>query len=355
MEMKQRIRPEENTPNPQKNNVYVDLKSLPSFSDLNKQVQSVVRSSSSFERYGYDWIGIIGALVCVPAGLYLLSLPNILCIALGLFLLGCYHNCIAQKAGHLSSHGAYTPWESFNKIMFKVCVEFVGSFPAYLGYDIHIKYHHPHTNIIGLGDSSSWKAPYLSCIPYMFFAPLLLPVITPFFGIAKLIEAKQWKQLVQFMFIMPCGLAFHTYLIMNFCGYTFTKAIILLFVYRSALSIPYIHINIFQHIGLPMYSKENRPARIYQMSTGSLNLSRNFLLDLTFGHSLVNCHVEHHLFPRLSDNMCLKIKPLVYKYLTDNGLPYNEKSYWDRFQLFMKNYDTLMVKAPPVTHFIGIQ
>lgn len=43
------------------------------------------------------------------------------------------------------------------------------------------------------------------------------------------------------------------------------------------------------------------------MSLGVLNLPRLPVLDWAFGHSIVSCHVEHHLFPRLSDNMCLKV------------------------------------------------
>ncbi|CDR18282.1 unnamed protein product [Oncorhynchus mykiss] len=77
---------------------------------------------------------------------------------------------------------------------------------------------------------------------------------------------------------------------------------------RAMFSLPYIHVNIFQHIGLPMFSPTRRPKRIYQMTHGVLNLPRNPLLDWIFGHSLINCHVEHHLFPFLSDNMCLKVQ-----------------------------------------------
>lgn len=62
-----------------------------------------------------------------------------------------------------------------------------------------------------------------------------------------------------------------------------------------------------QHIGLNMFSPMRRPKRIYQMTHGVLNLPRNLLLDWLFGHSLINCHVEHHLFPFLSDHMCLKV------------------------------------------------
>lgn len=68
----------------------------------------------------------------------------------------------------------------------------------------------------------------------------------------------------------------------------------------------------WQHIGLDMFSPTRRPKRIYQMTHGVLNLPRNFLLDWMFGHSLINCHVEHHLFPFLSDHMCLKVARSIF-------------------------------------------
>lgn len=57
-----------------------------------------------------------------------------------------------------------------------------------------------------------------------------------------------------------------------------------------------------------MFSADKKPKRIHLMSLGVLNLPRNALLDWSFGHSIINCHVEHHLFPNLSDNMCLKVR-----------------------------------------------
>lgn len=65
---------------------------------------------------------------------------------------------------------------------------------------------------------------------------------------------------------------------------------------------------LLQHIGLPMFTADRKPKRIHLMSLGVLNLPRNALLDWSFGHSLISCHVEHHLFPNLSDNMCLKVR-----------------------------------------------
>ncbi|GAA6079246.1 fatty acid desaturase 6 isoform X1 [Tachysurus ichikawai] len=104
-----------------------------------------------------------------------------------------------------------------------------------------------------------------------------------------------------------------------------------------------------------MFSPSRRPKRIYQMSHGVLNLSRNPLLDWTFGHSLINCHVEHHLFPSLSDNMCLKVKPIVSQFLKAKALPYQEEDYLSRLRLFFHRYQELMVFAPPITELVGVQ
>lgn len=56
-----------------------------------------------------------------------------------------------------------------------------------------------------------------------------------------------------------------------------------------------------------MFSPEKKPKRIHMMTLGVLNLPRQPVLDWAFGHSLISCHVEHHLFPWLSDHMCLKV------------------------------------------------
>lgn len=230
----------------------------------------------------------------------------------------------------------------------------IGSFSANHGYSIHVIGHHTHTNIIGLGDSSMWKAPFLPRYVYMFLAPLLVPALTPFFALLQFGELG-FKKALASLLVITAGLAINFSLLMHVSGFTLCGAVLLTFSSRAILAIPYIHVNIFQHIGLTMFSQENKPKRIYQMSTGVLNLPRNLVLDWCFGHSIISCHVEHHLFPKLSDNMCLKVKPVVRQFLLQHGLPYNEKTYWDRLKLFIVKYEDLMVHAPPITHFIGIQ
>ena len=104
-----------------------------------------------------------------------------------------------------------------------------------------------------------------------------------------------------------------------------------------------------------MYTLKDRPSKLYQMSTGVLNLNRNLYLDWIMGHTLVYCHIEHHLFPAYSDNMVLKIRPLVKQFMLEHGLPYTEKPYMERLSYFVDKYEDLMVKAPPFTHYVGLQ
>ena len=70
---------------------------------------------------------------------------------------------------------------------------------------------------------------------------------------------------------------------------------------------------------------------------------------------LHSAHVEHHLFPRLSDEQCLRVKPVVRRFLKERGMAYNEADYTERLLVFLTKYRHLMVLAPPISHFVGIQ
>ncbi len=273
---------------------------------------------------------------------------------LGIFVLGYCHSILSLKAGHCAVHGTASQSKLINRFMCFFVSDFIGTFSTDVGYNIHIKCHHPHTNIIGLGDSSTWRAPFVPTLLYMLVTPLLLPILTPLVSIKELLPEGPFK-MVRYLLIAGAGLTCHLYLLTYVSNLTPGSAFLVVFVSRNILSIPYIHVNIFQHIGLPMYSQKQRPVRLYQMYSGVLNLPRNAFLDYCFGHGIISCHVEHHLFPQLSDNMCLKIKPIVSSFCKEHGLPYHEDSYIGRTRHFIKNYEELMVNAPPITSFVGLQ
>ena len=340
---------------PDEIDVYVELKKLPTFSELNKQVQAVVSGASWWKLYGRDWFDMLAGVPAFFIGLLLLRDGGLLGTSLGIFVMSTVHAIWSLRGGHLAVHSSLGPSELLNRFIAEFFVAFTGGFSCDLGYDIHIKSHHPHTNIIGLGDSSTWKQPFLGAHVYMYLAPILVPVMMPLVAIQDLIQMRNYRALAKFSILSSAGVVFYTWLIMALTGYSLFPALAINYVVRAFYAIPYIHVNIFQHIGLPMYSQQNKPVRLYQMATGVLNLASNPLLNLAFGHSLISCHVEHHLFSRLSDHMCLEVKPLVRDYFRRHGLPYQEADYMERLSTFTRRYNEYMVKAPPITKFVGIQ
>ncbi|KAJ4940097.1 hypothetical protein JOQ06_026407 [Pogonophryne albipinna] len=323
--------------------------------ELTKLVQKVVKESSWWERRGIDCSILAAAFLCLAPAFLLLGSSQVLYFSAGMLLMGMAHAVITFKGTHLASHGSLSESQAWAKVWAVFFIEICGSFSAQAGVQGHIKMHHAHTNVIGLGDSSVWKAPFLPRTVYLFIAPLALPIITPLVALAHL-RGNSVAVMVRTVLMVTLGLYSQYWLLIHVSGFLSPlSALLCMLVCRAMFSVTYIHVNIFQHIGLHMFSATSRPKRIYQMTHGVLNLPRNSLLDWMFGHSLINCHVEHHLFPFLSDNMCLKVKPVVSKYLTEKKLPYQEDSYFSRLRLFFNKYQELMVFAPPITELVGVQ
>ncbi|XP_019373456.1 PREDICTED: fatty acid desaturase 6 isoform X2 [Gavialis gangeticus] len=323
--------------------------------ELSELVHKVVKSSTWWERYGVDNCIIALSLLILPAGFLCLRSDNTLPFLLGIFILGIAHHTVAVKATHLASHNALMESKTWGKVWAIFFIEVCSAFTVEQGIYNHVKIHHAYTNVIGLGDSSSWKLPFLNRYVYMFIAPIAIPILTPLVALDLLRNVKLATAL-RTVCCMFLGLYSHYWLLLNVSGFqSVWSPLLCMLMTRSLLAHPFLHVNIFQHIGLPMFAVDKKPRRIHLMSLGVLNLPRNILLDWSFGHSLISCHVEHHLFPHLSDNMCLKVKPIVSQYLKKKKLSYNEDTYMSRFRLFLHNYEELMVYAPPITELVGIQ
>ncbi|XP_057274650.1 fatty acid desaturase 6 isoform X1 [Pezoporus wallicus] len=328
--------------------------------ELSELVQKVVKSSSWWERHGVD-ISILGcSFLLLPAagfstGFLCLRSAQAIPFLAGVLTLGVVHHTLTVKGSHLASHNALTESKSWGKVWAIFFIELCSAFTVEQATYNHVKIHHGYTNVIGLGDSSTWKLPFLNRYVYMFIAPLAVPILTPLVAL-DLLRNVEWKAALRTLCCMFLGLYCHYWLLLHVSGFQSPwSALLCMLLTRSLLAHPYIHVNIFQHIGLPMFAADRKPKRIQLMSLGVLNLPRNALLDWSFGHSLISCHVEHHLFPSLSDNMCLKIKPIVSQYLKQKKLPYNEDTYTSRLRLFLQRYEELMVHAPPLTELVGIQ
>ena len=263
----------------------VKLAQLPNYAELKRQVDAELAGMTWWESYGIDslvhFLGVVGAV----SSFFLMRSDSALVCFLAVFLLGCCHNILAVKGGHLAAHKAAVQSAPLNRLLGFFFSDVCGTFPSDAGITIHIKEHHPYTNIIGIGDSSTWKMPLIPAYLYMFVTPLLIPAITPFVSVSTLWG--QWFKLCRFSVLAAFGLWANLWLLLHVSGCSLWRSLAVMLVSRAVLSVPYIHVNIFQHIGLPMFALKDRPKTIYQMSTGVLNLSRNPVLDYCFGHSIM--------------------------------------------------------------------
>lgn len=75
---------------------------------------------------------------------------------------------------HKPKPGSAQPWQLLS-LLSQLCSAFTVEQATYN----HVKIHHGYTNVIGLGDSSTWKLPFLNRYVYMFIAPLAVPILTP--------------------------------------------------------------------------------------------------------------------------------------------------------------------------------
>ncbi|NWQ84527.1 FADS6 desaturase, partial [Columbina picui] len=262
--------------------------------ELSGLVQKVVRSSSWWERHGVDISILAGSFLLLPAGFLCLRSAQAIPFLAGVLTLGVVHHTLTVKGSHLASHNALTESKSWGKVWAVFFIEV--SRAVGFGSQLPQKLHQVGWDPMGWAVEAAVVGKHLSQVLS------LLPRV-------DLLRNVEWKAALRTLCLMFLGLYCHYWLLLHVSGFQSPwSALLCMLLTRSLLAHPYIHVNIFQHIGLPMFAADRKPKRIHLMSLGVLNLPRNALLDWSFGHSLISCHVEHHLFPSLSDNMCLKVR-----------------------------------------------
>merc|ERR1712212_999612 len=99
---------------------------------------------------------------------------------------------------------------------------------------------------------------------YLFIAPLAVPIITPLVALGQL-TGQTLAQALRTILLVILGFYSQYWLLIHVSGFQSPYgALLCMLVCRAMSSLPYIHVNIFQHIGLSMFSPTSRPKRIYQ-------------------------------------------------------------------------------------------
>ncbi|KAF7203767.1 transcript variant X1 [Nothobranchius furzeri] len=224
--------------------------------ELNGMVQKMINESSWWERRGVDCSILMAAFVSLPTAFLQLGSSQPLWFSLGV-MLGVAHAVITVKGTHLASHRALSESQVWGKFWTTFFIEVCSSFSAEAGVHGHIKMHHAHTNVIGLGDSSIWKVSLLLRIIYLFIAPLALPVITPLVAFAHL-KGRALVLVIRTVLMVGLGLYSQLWLHINVSGFrSMHSALFCMLACRAMFSVPYIHVNIFQ-VRMPSLQNKTR-------------------------------------------------------------------------------------------------
>ena len=123
----------------------------------------------------------------LPTSYLLIGSDNIPLLMIGYVLFAYIHATFTVKLAHVPIHNALAGSSPFwNRPLTVFFDEIWGGFTEEASHEIHIQVHHPYTNVICLGESSSWRAPFSDRNSYLFLAPLFLPLLNTPIGVSLL-------------------------------------------------------------------------------------------------------------------------------------------------------------------------
>ena len=172
---------------------------------LNILVKDVVSRSSWWDLYGIDLAIMCINFALLPISLLFMGSVNIPVFVTGYLLFSYIHATFTVKLAHAAVHNALAGSSRFwNGLLSIFFIEIWGGFTVEGSYEAHIQFHHPYTNVIGFGDSSSWRVPFLGRNTYLFIAPLFLQLLYPVVGLKLL--AGRWRPKPGFCLLLWYGI-----------------------------------------------------------------------------------------------------------------------------------------------------
>lgn len=317
------------------------LLSQKAFAALSKDVNQTVSQYSWLGQYGNEflWFGLRLALFFAGFGLFSLShtwwtrLASIAIIAYAFYGVGI-------TGTHESRHNAFVRTRRANERWGYFFGDFWSGESSLWWYSHHVQDHHVYTNIHGK-DEEYFSFPWINRYIYFFLAPYLMLFLLVY-GSIKFLWGK-WRDLCVYSVLAIAGYAFQTWLFAFTVSWPW--AIFCTWLMRSFYSPVFMHLALFNHIGLERLM-EKIPWLPHQTKT-TRNLKPNWFLVGMGGNAFVHRHIEHHLFPSISNRMLVKIHPLVQNALKTEGYMYIEQTYSECLRLCLVNYKQLFLKGPP--------
>ncbi len=311
------------------------------FLDLSKEIDALLKGLSDSQIYRWELLVFAGRLILFAAGYAVFAVQTPVGIALGLGVMAYAYYGIGITGVHEASHKTFVKSPGGNRAWLYFFSDFWAAQSSKWWHYRHVIMHHAQTNVPGK-DPPLFTYPWLDKYLYFLVTPFLTAFWLVFHSTAFLLDDA--RELSIYLTLAGGGWAFDIYLFHLILPWG--QAALAAFVMRSLFAPVFMHLAVFNHIGLD--SPQARLPWLPHQTRTTRNLRAHWFLSGMGGNAFVECHIEHHIFPSLPNHMLAKIRPVVRRYLERAGYTYTEQSYWDCLKNSLRHYDSLFTPDPGV-------
>lgn len=308
------------------------------FRELSKRVQQIVVGEKQ-RGYRYEMMNFLLRFGMYLLGIVLFALGGWFFHTLGLILASFGFYAVAITGTHETRHGCFQGTDRANRAWAYFFSDFWSGQSNIWWHHRHVVVHHTQTNIPSK-EPSLFYYPWIQPFVYFFIAPFFVNGWLFVNSIKNL--RSQASLLVIYLVVQALGWVFHVSVFVLFVSWPW--AILCAVIMRALFAPAFMHIAIFNHIGLP--ELDRKPAWLPHQTVTTRNLKRNIWLDVFGGNAFIECHVEHHLFPNVSNHLLAKIRPTVREFLRKHGYEYIEEGYLACLKNCFKNYHKIFQRNP---------
>lgn len=310
------------------------------FVELSALVQAKIRGLSWWYRHGMETVSFLVRLSLFGLGYVIFARGGWVAGSIGMILLSYAYTAVAITGTHETSHLSYAKGKWVNKLWAVFFSDFWAAQSHRWWQYRHVQVHHVYPNV-SEREPQPFYFPWINRYVYFFAIPYLVVFWLIIHSIGYL--RKQPRQLALYLVCMAAGMAFHTWLFARL-GFSVAASVALMFVMRSLFAPVFMHLAVFNHIGL------DNPRQVLPWIPRQGNTTRNIKPTLFLtgmgGNAFLECHLEHHLFPTLSNHLLAKVRPIVREYLVRKGYEYKEETYVSCLQNCVKHYHEVFQHLP---------
>jgi len=317
-----------------------ELISKNDFLELSRRVQARIKGFTWLDRHGYESLMFFIRFGLFILGFVLFAWPSLVYRVLGMLVLAYAYTGIAITGTHETSHLSYVKNSFLNKLWAYFFSDFWSAQSSLWWHFRHVQKHHVYPNVPEK-ETANFYYPWLNRYFYFFVTPYL--VIFWLVGNSVKYLWGKWGHLLAYLVAMIAGWCVHLYLFTTL-GYSVFASLGLVFIMRSLFAPLFMHLAVFNHIGL------DNPRAVLPWLPRQENTTRNikptWFLSGMGGNAFLECHLEHHLFPSLSNHLLAKIRPVVREFLQEKGYLYREEGYRECLAQCLKHYHALFEQRP---------